>query len=175
MYLCYFCWNVYYHCTFALWFLLYWCLVYIREGISDLRIYVAVTSPYPRDRGVIMIMNAILTKMSCFWIFIGSRSWSQFLSQYSQKCLIYESLWALRHHYGNSHKMFYFWVSPHRGLRSRVSILMSASPLSADLCSPTSNDHQFIVSANKDICKTIENKKNKTSKQTNKWKKSSLS
>jgi len=31
---------------------LYWCLVYIREGISDLRIYVAVMSPYPRDRGV---------------------------------------------------------------------------------------------------------------------------
>jgi len=30
---------------------LYWCLTYIREGIFDLRIYVAVTSPYPRDRG----------------------------------------------------------------------------------------------------------------------------
>jgi len=33
-------------------FCLYWCLAYIREGISDLRIYVAVTSPYPPDRGV---------------------------------------------------------------------------------------------------------------------------
>ena len=31
---------------------LYWCLAYIREGISDLRIYVAVTSPYPQDWGV---------------------------------------------------------------------------------------------------------------------------
>ena len=31
---------------------LYWCLAYIRQGISDLRIYVAVTSPYPRERGV---------------------------------------------------------------------------------------------------------------------------
>ena len=31
---------------------LYWCLAYILEGISDLRIYVAVTSPYPPDRGV---------------------------------------------------------------------------------------------------------------------------
>ena len=31
---------------------LYWCLTYIREGISDLRMYVAVTSPYPQDRGV---------------------------------------------------------------------------------------------------------------------------
>jgi len=31
---------------------LYWCLAYIREGISNLRIYVAVTSSYPRDRGV---------------------------------------------------------------------------------------------------------------------------
>ena len=31
---------------------LYWCLAYIHEGISDLRIYVAVTSPYPWDRFV---------------------------------------------------------------------------------------------------------------------------
>jgi len=31
---------------------LYWCLAYIREGIYDLCIYVTVTSPYPRDRGV---------------------------------------------------------------------------------------------------------------------------
>ena len=31
---------------------LYWCLVYVREGISDLHIYVVVTSPYPQDRGV---------------------------------------------------------------------------------------------------------------------------
>ena len=30
---------------------LYWCLAYIREGISDLRIYVAVTSPYPPGSG----------------------------------------------------------------------------------------------------------------------------
>ena len=29
-----------------------WCLAYICEGISDLRIYVAVTSPYARDRDV---------------------------------------------------------------------------------------------------------------------------
>jgi len=31
---------------------LYWRLAYIREGISDLRIYVAMTSPCPRKRGV---------------------------------------------------------------------------------------------------------------------------
>ena len=31
---------------------LYWCLAYIREVISDLRMYVAVTSPYLPDRGV---------------------------------------------------------------------------------------------------------------------------
>jgi len=31
---------------------LYWCLAYIHKGSSDLRIYVAVTSPYQRDRGV---------------------------------------------------------------------------------------------------------------------------
>ena len=31
---------------------LYWCLAYIREGISGLRMYVAVTSSYPPDRGV---------------------------------------------------------------------------------------------------------------------------
>jgi len=31
---------------------LYWCLAYICEGISALRIYVAVTSSYSRDRGV---------------------------------------------------------------------------------------------------------------------------
>jgi len=31
---------------------LYLCLAYVCEGISDLRIYVTVTSPYPRDRGV---------------------------------------------------------------------------------------------------------------------------
>ena len=32
---------------------MYWFLAYIREGISDVRIYVAVASPYPRDRSVI--------------------------------------------------------------------------------------------------------------------------
>ena len=32
---------------------LYWCLAYIREGISDLCIYVVVTSPYPPDQGII--------------------------------------------------------------------------------------------------------------------------
>jgi len=52
MYLCYFYWNVYYHCASTSDSYLYWCLAYIREGISDLRIYVAVTSPYPPDRGV---------------------------------------------------------------------------------------------------------------------------
>jgi len=31
---------------------LYWCLAYICEGISALRIYVTVTSPYPRDQGI---------------------------------------------------------------------------------------------------------------------------
>jgi len=31
---------------------LYWCLVYIHEGTFDLCIYVAVTSPYPHDRGI---------------------------------------------------------------------------------------------------------------------------
>jgi len=29
----------------------------MREGISDLRIYVAVTSPYPQDRGVTLTQN----------------------------------------------------------------------------------------------------------------------
>jgi len=36
---------------------LYCCLAYIREGISDLRIYVTVTSPYPPDRGITQILQ----------------------------------------------------------------------------------------------------------------------
>jgi len=32
---------------------LYWCLVYTCEGISAQRMYVTVTSPYPRDWSVI--------------------------------------------------------------------------------------------------------------------------
>jgi len=31
---------------------LYWYLAYIHEGIFDLRIFIAVPSPYPRDRGI---------------------------------------------------------------------------------------------------------------------------
>ena len=41
-----------YHCASISDSCMYWCLAYIREGISDLRIYVAVASPYPPDRGV---------------------------------------------------------------------------------------------------------------------------
>ena len=31
---------------------MYWGLAYVREGISALRMYVVVASPYPRDWGV---------------------------------------------------------------------------------------------------------------------------
>ena len=46
-------WHVYKY--YVLWYCdscLYWCLAYIRKGTYDLRIYVAVMSPFPRDRGV---------------------------------------------------------------------------------------------------------------------------
>jgi len=49
---------------------LYWCLAYIREGISDLHIYVAVTSPYPRDRGV--THHYTTRRSSCSWINVQS-------------------------------------------------------------------------------------------------------
>jgi len=39
---------------------LYWCLAYICEAISDLRIHVAVTSPYPRDRGVTEFKKTVI-------------------------------------------------------------------------------------------------------------------
>jgi len=45
VYLCYYCWNVYYHCAFVLWCLLVLMLSVLCEGIFVLRIYVAVTSP----------------------------------------------------------------------------------------------------------------------------------
>jgi len=35
---------------------LYWGLAYVRKGISALRMYVAITSPYLRDRGITMIL-----------------------------------------------------------------------------------------------------------------------
>ena len=35
-------------------------VAYIHEGISDLRIYVTVTSPYPRDRGVTGTVQQLL-------------------------------------------------------------------------------------------------------------------
>jgi len=38
---------------------LYWYLAYIREGIFDLRIYVAVTSSYLRDRGVTIYKEVV--------------------------------------------------------------------------------------------------------------------
>ena len=38
---------------------MYWCLVYICEGIFDLRIYVTVTSSYPRDRGVTFYLREL--------------------------------------------------------------------------------------------------------------------
>ena len=53
---------------------LYWCLAYIREGIFDLHIYVAVTSPYPWDWGVTVYIDDMLVKslecsnhMKNFW------------------------------------------------------------------------------------------------------------
>jgi len=60
-------WNVYCHCASASDSYLYWCLAYIREGISDLRIYVTVTSPYPRDRGATLIKVNVVrnTRYSC--------------------------------------------------------------------------------------------------------------
>ena len=64
---------------------LYWCLAYIREGIFDLCIYVTVTSPYLRDRGVTYTTNwscpyltDLLVVRFCNilpWILM-SRSWS---------------------------------------------------------------------------------------------------
>jgi len=36
---------------------MYCCVAYICEGISILRIYVTVTSPYPRDQGVKVILR----------------------------------------------------------------------------------------------------------------------
>jgi len=60
---------------------LYWWLAYIHEGISDLCIYVAVTSSYPRDRDVTaLLLHFILVSLkylvsvwcpyllSSFWI-----------------------------------------------------------------------------------------------------------
>ena len=48
-----------YSCTYLNWIFmyngfgfLYWCLAYIREDFSVLHIYITVTSPYLRDRGV---------------------------------------------------------------------------------------------------------------------------
>jgi len=39
-------------CASVLFICMYCCLAWIRMGNSDLRMYVAVTSPYPQDRGV---------------------------------------------------------------------------------------------------------------------------
>jgi len=38
---------------------MYWYLAYICEDIFDLRIYIAVMSPYLRDRGVTLILTLI--------------------------------------------------------------------------------------------------------------------
>jgi len=58
------------------------------------------------------------------------------------KCLIFEFLWELQYcdHDRSPHKMSYFWVNPHRGLRSWVAILISASLSSADSCPLTSKE-----------------------------------
>jgi len=40
---------------------LYWCLAYICGGISALRIYIAVTSLYPQDRCVTMVVRSGIT------------------------------------------------------------------------------------------------------------------
>ena len=48
---------------------LYWCLAYIHEGISDMRIYVTVTSPYPRDLGVTISHHLAMMKYQLLlWI-----------------------------------------------------------------------------------------------------------
>ena len=46
---------------------LYWSLAYIREGISDLRIYVAVASPYPRERGGARPNDSLSLKFDRNW------------------------------------------------------------------------------------------------------------
>jgi len=39
------------YCVYSI-YSLYWSLAYIRKGISTLRIYLAITSPYPQDQSV---------------------------------------------------------------------------------------------------------------------------
>jgi len=51
---------------------LYWCLAYICEGIFDLHIYVAVTSPHPRDRGVTLSISWTLSWTR--WLQLRNRS-----------------------------------------------------------------------------------------------------
>ena len=58
-------------CTLILVVLL--CLAYIREGISDLRIYVAVTSPYPQDRGVTDLVSGKMKEAVIDTIVIQAR------------------------------------------------------------------------------------------------------
>ena len=57
---------------------LYWCLVNICDGIFDPRIYVTVTPPYPRDRGVTATMLYVLISMHK-WIILDFISISLFL------------------------------------------------------------------------------------------------
>jgi len=83
---------------------------------------------------------------------LGLQSWLQ----YSQTCPIFESLWGLRpsyiwvfmrspheisyffsfcedcNHDSSPHKLPHFWVTPHRGLRSWVTILISVSSSSSE-------------------------------------------
>ena len=74
-------------------FCLYWCLAYIREGISDLRIYVAVTSPYPRDRGVTqcpVLLPMMIHLWFLHWFFWRSMS---FLASVIRLWKVHPFLW----------------------------------------------------------------------------------
>ena len=102
---------------------LYWCLAYIREGISDLRIYVTVTSPYPQDRGVTenkdlhnqreaqsatytyglwlnWCWNANLEWLACYYsivlVFLHNRSYQSFSGSARDHVSIPRILWSVR-------------------------------------------------------------------------------
>jgi len=80
---------------------LYECLAYIRKGIFDLRIYIAVTSPYLPDRGVIgwyqSLSSNILSTTSWQIIDVLICSWrAQILNIHSnRKCGIIYSFFAI--------------------------------------------------------------------------------
>ena len=62
---------------------LYWCLAYIREGIFDLRINVAVTSPYPWDRDVTNIyIHSYCYLCHCLLLLINSVDYNRLLLSY---------------------------------------------------------------------------------------------